>query len=143
MAGELSGRYGKFFWGADPTGSGNATPAEVLSVRNWKERSTSDPPKVNSMSSDGFDEYIPGFVGWTVTAEGYWNRRETKLDGNPPAITAGMPGVFQGIVDSVEDPSKYCEGWGIIRSAEVDVNVDGSVTWSLEIQGSGELRRYL
>lgn len=110
-----------------PTGTEEAT---VLGVKSWDIDTKGDAVDVTGMDSGGKKEFIPGLTEWSGTAECFIDSEETQI------LDEIVSGVYVDVIFEITDALTF-SGSGVITGIKPTVAVDGAVTVSLSLQGSG------
>ena len=113
------------------------TPAEVLGITQWTLNVTADTPDSTGMDGDGWRDSVDGLKGWTVSASGHFDSTETQLVGTPPELFAGQVLSWVGITDA-----GYGFTWSgtvVVSASNIEVSMEGTVDFTIEATGKGEL----
>ena len=111
--------------------------ADVVGVKNISLKYSGDAVDVTGMDSSGLRVFIAGLTSWGISASGVWDTGETKFLGATPAIGPGVSAAC--VFELSQTANNLYSGTGIITDFSSSSSVDGSVEWSIEIQGSGAL----
>ncbi len=104
--------------------------ASTTGARNWTLDYTGDPVDVTDYANAGVKAFIAGQTGWTGSFE-------VVKDGAPPhSMNASVTFDFEEIQD---DASATWTGASIITGISVTTPIDGAVSYSYTIQGTGVL----
>lgn len=112
----------------------SGTPTAVGNAHVWGLTHSGDTVEITDFSSGGWKEFIGTLKSWTVTGEAYWD----ETDDAQAALRAGVAGTAATIELYVDATHKY-SGEAIVTSWEVGAAVDGVVTASFSLQGTGQL----
>ena len=123
---EIAGKGGSLKVGANT----------VASVKSWSVDSAIDMQDTTSLGVDD-KTYISGLTGWTMNAEASF-RVHDDTNGQTAINTAHLGGTSVTINGYVNG-SNYYSGTAFISGLRVNTTVDGLVTISLTLQGSGAL----
>lgn len=114
----------------------------VASATDWSLTPTRDMIEIATLGSDNGKEYIPDMYGYTLSVNGlvfrgegstqksYFDLVNLMLNTDSSISWVGLPDV---------STTKYYSGWGYINSAPMQVAVGSAVSYSIEIQGCGNL----
>jgi len=108
------------------------TPTAVGQAHVWGLTITGDTVECTDFSSTGWKEFLATLKSWTVTGEAYWDEADTAQ--------AALRGAVGGAAASLElyiDADKNYYGEAIVNSWVVGAAVDGVVTASFALQGTG------
>lgn len=140
----VHGKYNQVWFDSDPTlndpAGGSFSPAVVLGVTRWTISEKGAADNATGADSNGAEQYTAGLHGWAAHVECFWDTSEAKTKGTLPKIAAGMCCKVNLMLAS--GSTYYYEGYGITTAVEVSVPVDGNITWTMDIQGSGNLSHF-
>lgn len=140
----VHGKYGQVWFDSSSASSDplavSLSPAIVLGVQRFTISEEGSADDATGTDSGGVRQYTAGLHGWKAHVEAFWDTSDLKLKGAPPKITAGL--CCRVMLYLAASSSSYYDGYGVTTAVEVSVPVDGNVTFSLDIQGSGNLLVY-
>ena len=124
----IAGKAGKLAIGA--------TPATVLSIKNWSLDLSIDTLETTALG-DNWKDYITGLKEWTASAEGDYNVHTdtTGQEALQDAYLAGTEVTLKLYVDG----TNYYTGTAVVASLSIEDPVDDVVSISFEFTGAGEL----
>lgn len=114
----------------------------VASATKFSISPKRDMIEIATLSSSRAKVYIPDMYGYTLTADGLVFRSEPStykgyFDIINTMINTDVSVSWTGLPDT--STTKYYSGWGYISSCPFDAAVGGVATYSLEIQGCGDI----
>lgn len=98
---------------------------------NWSVDPKIDNKESTTFASNGWKEFVPTIKGWSGKASAYWGDKRF-FD------SLGKTIVVKLYIDSGAS-QKCLEGFGIITSDSIEVNVDDIVKDNIEFEGTGYL----
>ena len=119
----ISGENGAFFIGTAADGD----EAEETGINNWTLHYEVAALDVRDFADAGQPSRIVGIKDWNGTAKGF-------KDGAPAAL-----GLYKVQLKESDTANQLWSGDAIIQSIDVDVSVDGAVTYSYNIIAAGTL----
>jgi len=135
----VHGKYGQVWFDSSTASSDPLalalSPENVLGVSTFTISEEGSADEATGTDSGGVRQYTAGLHGWKAHVEAFWDTADTKLKGAPPKITAGM--CCRVKLCLTPSSSLYYDGYGVTTAVEISVPVDGNITFSLDIQGSG------
>jgi len=109
------------------------TLAAIVGVKSWEIDAKCDAVDVTGMDSGGAKEFLSGLTEWNGTVECFVDSSELQI---LDEIREGVP---CDVAFAVQTGGLTFSGTGVITGIKPSVSVEGAVTLSLTIQGSGGL----
>lgn len=117
-----------------------ADAAEILlAVTKYDITDEADVLETTGMDSSGKATYLGGVTRWSGTINAYWE--DEMMVGAPPDLA---PGTVINVRLDLTGASAGTDNWTgvcVVRSAKPEVSVDGVVSYTLDVQGTGTLTR--
>lgn len=111
----------------------------IAAVKSWSLDIDCDALESTGMDSGGVRFYIAGLKGWKGTIEGMWDTTETDIT-DPGADGLLMPGTAITTITLLIGGAQAFSGVSAFATRfSVSAPVDGLITWTADIQGSGTL----
>ena len=137
----VHGKYNQVWFDSDPASSDpfamSLSPQIVVGVERFTITEDGAADNATGSDSGGARQVTAGLHGWKAHVEAFWDSSEDKLRGALPKISAGLCCRVALLLTPAS--TWYYEGYGVTTSVEVSVPVDSNVTWSMDIEGSGNL----
>lgn len=113
----------------------------VASAREWSIDPQRDMVEITTLGSGRSRVYKPNHSGYTLSISGLVFRDEGStqigyLDLLNKMLNSDTSIVWEGSLDS---STSFASGWGYISSAPVQFPQDGGVSYSLDVQGCGDI----
>jgi predicted secreted protein len=96
-----------------------------------------DTPITTGFDSAGHETHVAGVDRWSVSAKGHWDTSEGKFVGATPALRVGVSVTVNAKLSGTAN--NLYTGTATVQKFTVEVNVDGSVDWTMELKGNGAL----
>lgn len=89
----------------------------------------------NKLSPGRTREYEVSFYGWSLSLDGVHVAGEPAYEALRKSVRAGKAVMIQ-----IKDGNSIEQGLGLVTSRELEAPYDGESTYTMEIQGTGELK---
>lgn len=112
----------------------STTPTPIGNCHVWGVTLTGDTVEITDFSSTGWKTFLATLKSWGMTGEAYLD----ETDGAQVALRAAVAGAAATIQAWIDATNGYY-GEGIVTSWAPGAAVDGVITVSFALQGSGAL----
>tara|TARA_R100001594_G_scaffold39780_3_gene71617 strand:+ start:711 stop:1142 length:432 start_codon:yes stop_codon:yes gene_type:complete len=121
--------------------SGSTSPTAVAGATTGQLSLTQETIDTTNKDSGGRKEFINGVKSWTLSCEAFTTSSGETVSGDTSinALDAGTKIYVQFRDGSGQANAKKYTGYGYITSIGVGANVGEFSTYSIEIQGTGQL----
>ncbi len=132
----LAGSSGRVWFDVDDGGTFGAAEY-MLGVTKWSLTDEADVLETTGMDSAGKASFIGGVTRFSGSITVNYDDDATKVQ--PQDLAPGT--IIEVQLDGVAGSQPRYKGDCVIKSAAPDVSVDGVITYTLDVQGTGTLTR--